>query len=384
MKSKWAEKKTRKPSSRDVEDEEVLEGTLEDARRGPGKLPIARPKIPGTTIDAYCASIQARCETEGGAPSWCMFSSWLAVLVSGKSKNKGLGTVEDHIAVAVRGTFLRSSYDANEKSLNARRHTGIDFGAHPVDYAAFRRKGASLGASMGRLRRLRGRNIRQHSRTWFSSWAEPLLLKVVDTIREFVGVPRIEWDLGQWKRVLDAPEELERQLDGWSCGLFLAMAAKCIANQKNWAGVKDSHKDEIQKEMFEMLVKQETRIKCRACNKWIKLQADRKYDPRNWLEHRGSCSKITGTIKERRLETKKPKTRPPGVFAISSYFSRRIESAPSTSASPASASPVNASVPSNPPPTDWRPKYGTVTYKAVDSLDRWDILAPSPGGSSRP
>ncbi|KAJ7214886.1 hypothetical protein GGX14DRAFT_392152 [Mycena pura] len=51
-------------------------------------------KNTGTTIDAYCAALQAQCEANGSSPSWRMFSSWLAILASRKSKNLGLGTID--------------------------------------------------------------------------------------------------------------------------------------------------------------------------------------------------------------------------------------------------------------------------------------------------
>ncbi|KAJ7679396.1 hypothetical protein DFH06DRAFT_1166490 [Mycena polygramma] len=206
--------------------------------------PLLEPgkKIPGTTIDAYCASLQAQCEASGSSPSWCMFSSWLAVLVSGKSKNPALGTVEEHIALATtEGTpesILARSRWIVPLSGGRVIHwvlAWVDFGAYEV----------GIFDSIPEL--------------GSSSWAEPLLLKVVDAIREYAGAPKMEWDSGQWKRALHAPDELERQLDSWACGLFLAMAAKSTAHQKAgekaWAEVKDSHKDGMRKEMLEVLMK---------------------------------------------------------------------------------------------------------------------------------
>ncbi|KAJ6609181.1 hypothetical protein B0H10DRAFT_2194012 [Mycena sp. CBHHK59/15] len=503
--------------------------------------PLLEPgkKIPGTTLDAYCASLQAQCEANGNSPSWCMFSSWLAVLVSGKSTNKGLGTKEEHIASATTEGTLESILARSRWIIPLSGGRVTHWVLAWVDYGAYE---VGIFDSIPEL--------------GSSSWAEPLLLKVVDAIREYAGVPKMEWDSGQWKRALNTPDELERQLDAWSCGLFVAMAAKSIvkrlthsfkvqpsnmfvrrassgaptkiygccnsannpcphavllqwfpsalpvpsstslfANQKACVEAKDSYKDEMRKEMLEVLVKlpfaatkfmsrvvrttqqvegeeddepvevtaeslarshgdprtegerkegdvegerkegdvaggrkedvrhvqheidpikssdvqvnaelnetptvyledvtfgepgpstssgkrprkdqdpptdlreepplkkgkltqgvrapkknektrkqdllddewcselEEKRIKCRGCNEWIRLQGNRKYDSRNWLAHKNTCPQITGKTKGRRLETKKSKPPPPGVSAISSYFSKPAPTAASS------------------------------------------------------
>ncbi|KAJ6631496.1 hypothetical protein B0H10DRAFT_1938373 [Mycena sp. CBHHK59/15] len=86
-----------------------------------------------------------------------------------------------------------------------------------------------------------------------SSWTEPLLLATVDIICEHLGAPKITWDSGQWKCSLSSPVELERQLDLWSCGLFVVMAVKAVADQKDWSAVGDSHKNEMRKIMFDAM-----------------------------------------------------------------------------------------------------------------------------------
>lgn len=34
----------------------------------------------------------------------------------------------------------------------------------------------------------------------------------------------IDWENGPWTREIYSPDYLERQMDGWSCGLFILMA----------------------------------------------------------------------------------------------------------------------------------------------------------------
>ena len=53
------------------------------------------------------------------------------------------------------------------------------------------------------------------------------------------------WDDGSWTRQLEAPPVRERQLDGWSCGLFVLMAMKALAKRRGWDSVVDSKKDEM-------------------------------------------------------------------------------------------------------------------------------------------
>ena len=72
-------------------------------------------KLDSTTINAICAKLQADEEVIGGPPSWCVFSSWLSPLISGKVKENvrgGYGTVEGHIMAAVRKQFIYDIFNS--------------------------------------------------------------------------------------------------------------------------------------------------------------------------------------------------------------------------------------------------------------------------------
>ncbi|KAJ3504437.1 hypothetical protein NLJ89_g7932 [Agrocybe chaxingu] len=56
-----------------------------------------------------------------------------------------------------------------------------------------------------------------------SSWAEPLLLRIIDHICVALKREPIDWDSGSWRRVLESPSNLQQQMDLWSCGLFVLM-----------------------------------------------------------------------------------------------------------------------------------------------------------------
>lgn len=68
-------------------------------------LPLieGRPKIPGTTLNAFGAAIQQLAEhLYSGHSDFCIFSSLLGTLVRGEFKEGGLyGTIEGHIEAAV-------------------------------------------------------------------------------------------------------------------------------------------------------------------------------------------------------------------------------------------------------------------------------------------
>ncbi|KAJ6543068.1 hypothetical protein B0H19DRAFT_1268241 [Mycena capillaripes] len=89
-----------------------------------------------------------------------------------------------------------------------------------------------------------------------SSWAEPLLLLTLDVIREHIGAPKIIWNSGEWNRRIMSPVTLECQVDGWSCGIFVGMAIKAVADggsDVDWDVVADSRKDDMRKSMFEAI-----------------------------------------------------------------------------------------------------------------------------------
>lgn len=49
------------------------------------------------------------------------------------------------------------------------------------------------------------------------------------------------------------------------------------------------------------------RVQCNACRSWIKLNEKRAYDDRNWIQHAGGCTHITGIVQRRVSVIKKPR-----------------------------------------------------------------------------
>ena len=48
-------------------------------------------------------------------------------------------------------------------------------------------------------------------------------------------------------------------------------------------------------------------LTCKGCNKTVRLHPKRQYDAANWQTHKTKCPNITGLVKRRVLDTKKPK-----------------------------------------------------------------------------
>ncbi|KAJ7868207.1 hypothetical protein B0H14DRAFT_2572445 [Mycena olivaceomarginata] len=181
----------------------------------------SRQKIPGTAIDAFGAWLYATKEKTNGPPDWC------------SSRH------DEHIFAATR--------EGTPESILARLRWIIPLcGGAPlhwilawVDYAA---KEIGIFDSIPEL--------------GSSSWGEPLFLPVLDVIREHIGAPKITWNSGEWKRRILSPSQLECQLDGWSCGVFVGMGIKAMADgngEPEWAAVADSRKDEMRKFMLEAI-----------------------------------------------------------------------------------------------------------------------------------
>lgn len=68
-------------------------------------------KITGTIIDAFAGALQSKAETQGSI-NWCIFPSWLALLVTGKVSEK-LGTQAEHILEAVSHSNIVSFHVVN-------------------------------------------------------------------------------------------------------------------------------------------------------------------------------------------------------------------------------------------------------------------------------
>ena len=72
-------------------------------------------------------------------------------------------------------------------------------------------------------------------------------------IREYVGAPQMDFD--KWTQKVLYPPTLQRQMDGWACGLFLLMAMRACALKLGFEQVIDDAKDEMWGVVLEALLK---------------------------------------------------------------------------------------------------------------------------------
>jgi len=81
-----------------------------------------------------------------------------------------------------------------------------------------------------------------------------LLLKVVDRVRATLRETPVEWDSGQWTRVLEHPPHLQDQMDSWSCGLYVLKRVQAIAENCRVDEVDFREKDKIQQEAVKIVL----------------------------------------------------------------------------------------------------------------------------------
>jgi hypothetical protein len=91
------------------------------------------------------------------------------------------------------------------------------------------------------------------------SWAEPVgfilswpyhtyrfgqaLLELGDTVYATLGCMEVDWE--PWMRVLHSPNELDRQMNNWACGLFVIHAIKSLADGIGIKGVKNGETERV-------------------------------------------------------------------------------------------------------------------------------------------
>jgi len=66
---------------------------------------------------------------------------------------------------------------------------------------------------------------------------------VIQEVLRRVQAPEINWDDGNWKETVKSPPLLERQSDGWSCGIFVLMALEILASGGDVSNAIDRNKD---------------------------------------------------------------------------------------------------------------------------------------------
>ncbi|KAF8060260.1 hypothetical protein FPV67DRAFT_1632538 [Lyophyllum atratum] len=197
-----------------------------------------KQKITGAVINAFGAVLQEKTERLA-SPDWCIFSTWLGDLVQGKVSShveRLVGSAEIHVRAACNTDTL--------ETLLARTKWIIPLnGGFPkhwilgwVDYSTSTMYIFDSIPELGS-----------------SSWAEPLLLKVVDEIRRHLKAEPVEWDTGDWNRKLISPVALQCQMDGFACGLFIMMAMRAATGESCWEEVANDKKDSFRNIVLEAL-----------------------------------------------------------------------------------------------------------------------------------
>lgn len=81
-----------------------------------------------------------------------------------------------------------------------------------------------------------------------------MLLSAANTVLDFIGKPTLEWSKLFWKRVLYSPPYRQRQLDAWSCGLFVMMAVDAFGQNSGFHDTGDEHKHVMREKALRVLL----------------------------------------------------------------------------------------------------------------------------------
>jgi hypothetical protein len=85
---------------------------------------------------------------------------------------------------------------------------------------------------------------------------DKLLLDIADKILDTISSESIQWD--GWTRVLFSPPELQRQMDGWSCGIFVMLAMQLCSRGESLASATNELIPEMCNDVLTLLL-QETK-----------------------------------------------------------------------------------------------------------------------------
>ncbi|KAF7318669.1 ULP-PROTEASE domain-containing protein [Mycena chlorophos] len=191
-------------------------------------------KVPGTAMNAVGALIQQVAERDGDT-SFAIFSSWLGPLVSRQVAQGSIyGTIRSHIDDACNGASL--------EMLSAKsRWIFPMYGSDPPHWV--------LGW------------IEPGSRTYHifnsmpelsSTWIEPALLELGDTVYATLGVFRVDWE--SWRLVSHSPPELQRQTNDWSCGFFVIHAMNALVDGVDLSSVTNRETGHIKKRTLSLIL----------------------------------------------------------------------------------------------------------------------------------
>lgn len=81
-----------------------------------------------------------------------------------------------------------------------------------------------------------------------------MLLSAANTVLDFIGKPTLERSKLFWKRVLYSPPYRQRQLDAWSCGLFVMMAVDAFGQNSGFHDTGDEHKHVMREKALRVLL----------------------------------------------------------------------------------------------------------------------------------
>lgn len=77
--------------------------------------------------------------------------------------------------------------------------------------------------------------------------------RIVDRILRHVEGDEINWKL--WSSSVYSPDELDGQIDAWSCGLFLLMIMQCLAADIDYKRFwRDSCKEKMREDCLDALL----------------------------------------------------------------------------------------------------------------------------------
>ncbi|KAF8161385.1 hypothetical protein B0H34DRAFT_796185 [Crassisporium funariophilum] len=197
-----------------------------------------REKLGGTAIDAIASQYQALSEVEGRT-HWAVLSTWFGPIVRKQVvEGRHVKTTTEYVQQAANHEnpellLAKTLWVIPLLSEREPKHwvTGwIDWGRSTIGiFDSIPEYGSS-------------------------SWAVPLLTNIVDHIRVALQKEPVEWKSGNWTRVLEKPASLQRQMDDWSCGYYVLMRIRAIANSVDLENARFDERETIQREAAEILV----------------------------------------------------------------------------------------------------------------------------------
>ncbi|KAJ7812191.1 hypothetical protein B0H14DRAFT_3753374 [Mycena olivaceomarginata] len=192
-------------------------------------------KITGTALNAVGALIQ-QVNEEAGNSDFAIFSTLLSPLISKQlPQNKMYGTIIGHIQAACQGAPV-------DILLAKSRWLFPMYGSAPPHWVlGWIEPGPRLFHIFDSMPELNS-----------VSWAEPALLELGDTVYATLGRMEVDWE--PWKRVLHSPDELDRQMNNWACGLFVIHAMKSLADGIGIKGVKNGETERVRESTLKLVL----------------------------------------------------------------------------------------------------------------------------------